>query len=640
MSEMSGAIILEEREGAGGSVGQATPPEAERGRGGGCRAWPRQQTWLCAVPLLIGCVGLGLSLMLLRWIVAGSGPDYLPTDLVDVKGMGQDPIFLSKPSVAPKSPDTPVPTPAPTSPPTPSPSSTARARTRAGSHPNGTTGGRTPHLHNRIGTRITTTTRAPRTHPPAGRDVTPRSTTVRRVGQGSGRNGVPPPRPGTTTTASPSPPARDSTHTRTHERSPKTPASTPTRPHLHVKTVAPTSPHLRSEHFKPCRDKDLAYCLNEGECFIIETLTGSHKHCRCKEGYQGVRCDQFLPKTDSILSDPSTSDHLGIEFMESKDMYKRQVLSVSCITVGISLLGMLCVALYCRNKRQREKLQAHLKESLSPKMSHAPALTSEHSSGVVCALGYTSKSSPRLPCGLQPHKCCKGHRSPPAEGGTVCESVPQSSPSLPAKPRAPPTKKTNRSSPLSSSPDQRHRKRDHHRTVLRRTPPISRARINPIGSSRDSSHAYQHLQEVEASGKEVESLRGPSQQDVGVNMQPALSSRRGGGNTELQCACVGRAAPPSLHNRSVPIIPSFQGQDDVSCMQTVTPEGGASPRDPHPPESAPTSGSEITLLEEPDATPITCTERGVSFGVAQNKPPESQLVDCTPLEQRLPPVGQ
>ncbi|GAA6096972.1 pro-neuregulin-3, membrane-bound isoform [Tachysurus ichikawai] len=26
--------------------------------------------------------------------------------------------------------------------------------------------------------------------------------------------------------------------------------------------------------------------------------------CRCKEGFQGIRCDQFLPKTDSILSDP------------------------------------------------------------------------------------------------------------------------------------------------------------------------------------------------------------------------------------------------------------------------------------------------------------------------------------------------
>uniref|UniRef100_A0A672T9M5 Pro-neuregulin-3, membrane-bound isoform n=1 Tax=Sinocyclocheilus grahami TaxID=75366 RepID=A0A672T9M5_SINGR len=60
-----------------------------------------------------------------------------------------------------------------------------------------------------------------------------------------------------------------------------------------------------STHFKPCQEKDLAYCLNDGECFVIETLSGPHKHCRCKEGFQGIRCDQFLPKTDSILSDPS-----------------------------------------------------------------------------------------------------------------------------------------------------------------------------------------------------------------------------------------------------------------------------------------------------------------------------------------------
>uniref|UniRef100_A0A3P8ZX56 EGF-like domain-containing protein n=1 Tax=Esox lucius TaxID=8010 RepID=A0A3P8ZX56_ESOLU len=63
---------------------------------------------------------------------------------------------------------------------------------------------------------------------------------------------------------------------------------------------------LSSEVFKPCiDDKDLAFCLNEGECSIIETVAGVHRHCRCKEGYQGLRCDQFVPKTDSILSDPS-----------------------------------------------------------------------------------------------------------------------------------------------------------------------------------------------------------------------------------------------------------------------------------------------------------------------------------------------
>lgn len=51
---------------------------------------------------------------------------------------------------------------------------------------------------------------------------------------------------------------------------------------LHVFPLTDTTTYSteRSEHFKPCRDKDLAYCLNDGECFVIETLTGSHKHCR------------------------------------------------------------------------------------------------------------------------------------------------------------------------------------------------------------------------------------------------------------------------------------------------------------------------------------------------------------------------
>nr|XP_013816931.1 PREDICTED: pro-neuregulin-3, membrane-bound isoform-like [Apteryx mantelli mantelli] len=94
---------------------------------------------------------------------------------------------------------------------------------------------------------------------------------------------------------------------RVRQRSPSEVAQAPL-PLNRAATDTTTYSTERSEHFKPCKDKDLAYCLNEGECFVIETLTGSHKHCRCKEGYQGVRCDQFLPKTDSILSDPSMSN--------------------------------------------------------------------------------------------------------------------------------------------------------------------------------------------------------------------------------------------------------------------------------------------------------------------------------------------
>lgn len=101
----SGPVILEEPEGSGGAV----PRGEGQARGQGplrCAVWPRQQTWLCVVPLLIGFIGLGLSLMLLKWIVVGTVRDYVPTDLVDANRIGQDPIFLSKPSGIPKNADT------------------------------------------------------------------------------------------------------------------------------------------------------------------------------------------------------------------------------------------------------------------------------------------------------------------------------------------------------------------------------------------------------------------------------------------------------------------------------------------------------------------------------------------------------
>eukprot|EP00062_Callorhinchus_milii_P017895 gi/632970790/ref/XP_007901843.1/ PREDICTED: pro-neuregulin-3, membrane-bound isoform [Callorhinchus milii] len=151
----------------------------------------------------------------------------------------------------------------------------------------------------------------------------------------------------------------------------------------------------RSEHYKPCRDKDLSYCLNDGECFMIETLAGNNKHCRCKDGYQGVRCDQYLPKTDSILSDPT--EHLGIEFMESQELYQRQILSITCITIGLMVVGMLCVVLYCKTRKQRQKLRDEARElrysksySLQPSPLSGPGLI--------------------LPPQLQPHRCTKAAR--------------------------------------------------------------------------------------------------------------------------------------------------------------------------------------------------------------------------------------
>lgn len=222
MSERSGsstlaAMTLEEP-----GAEQASPRAPGPLRCGPCAVWPRQQTWLCAVPLVMGFVGLGLSLMLLKWIVVGSVQDYVPTDLVDPKGsIGQDPIFLSKPSAMPKGPDISTATTTSVASTTAMVSTTTPLaadgtapvpRTRLGPPVNHSANGSTangdsnhaPHLHNRIGTRTSgtvtiSTTRATRlTPPPSGKEVTPRSTVRKGSGTSNGRTGATNSKPGQT----------------------------------------------------------------------------------------------------------------------------------------------------------------------------------------------------------------------------------------------------------------------------------------------------------------------------------------------------------------------------------------------------------------------------------------------------------
>lgn len=59
-----------------------------------------------------------------------------------------------------------------------------------------------------------------------------------------------------------------------------------------------------------------------------------------------------------------------------------------------------------------------------------------------------------------------------------------------------------RSGSLSPNPD--HRARSAHWSAPRRTPPIPRGRLNPIGGPKCSGPAYQHLQEVDSSETDAE----------------------------------------------------------------------------------------------------------------------------------------
>ncbi|XP_035580196.1 pro-neuregulin-3, membrane-bound isoform isoform X5 [Zalophus californianus] len=553
----------------GGGEGAAEPPRELRCSD--CIVWNRQQTWLCVVPLFIGFIGLGLSLMLLKWIVVGSVKEYVPTDLVDSKGMGQDPFFLSKPSSFPKAMETTTTTTSTASPATPSAGGAASSRTP-----------------NRISTRLTTITRAPTRFP--GHRVpiraSPRSTTARNTAApptvlsttapffSSSTPGSRPPVPGTPSTqAMPSwPTAAYATSSYLHDSTPSwtlspfqdaattsssssssssttTTPETSTSPKFHTTTYSTE----RSEHFKPCRDKDLAYCLNDGECFVIETLTGSHKHCRCKEGYQGVRCDQFLPKTDSILSDPT--DHLGIEFMESEEVYQRQVLSISCIIFGIVIVGMFCAAFYFKSKKQAKQIQEQLKEPQNGKNYSLKASNT------------MAKSENLVKNHVQLQNYSKAERHPVTALEKMMESSfagPQSFPEVPSPDRGSQSVKHHRySRSLSSCCSPGQRSGMLHRNAFRRTPPSPRSRLGGIVGP-----AYQQLEESRIPDQDMIPRQGYSssglknQQNASINMQLPSRETNSYFNSLDQKDLMGYS---STRASSVPIIPSVGLEE--TCMQ-------------------------------------------------------------------------
>ncbi|XP_035580197.1 pro-neuregulin-3, membrane-bound isoform isoform X8 [Zalophus californianus] len=550
----------------GGGEGAAEPPRELRCSD--CIVWNRQQTWLCVVPLFIGFIGLGLSLMLLKWIVVGSVKEYVPTDLVDSKGMGQDPFFLSKPSSFPKAMETTTTTTSTASPATPSAGGAASSRTP-----------------NRISTRLTTITRAPTRFP--GHRVpiraSPRSTTARNTAApptvlsttapffSSSTPGSRPPVPGTPSTqAMPSwPTAAYATSSYLHDSTPSwtlspfqdaattsssssssssttTTPETSTSPKFHTTTYSTE----RSEHFKPCRDKDLAYCLNDGECFVIETLTGSHKHCRCKEGYQGVRCDQFLPKTDSILSDPN---HLGIEFMESEEVYQRQVLSISCIIFGIVIVGMFCAAFYFKSKKQAKQIQEQLKEPQNGKNYSLKASNT------------MAKSENLVKNHVQLQNYSKAERHPVTALEKMMESSfagPQSFPEVPSPDRGSQSVK-HHSRSLSSCCSPGQRSGMLHRNAFRRTPPSPRSRLGGIVGP-----AYQQLEESRIPDQDMIPRQGYSssglknQQNASINMQLPSRETNSYFNSLDQKDLMGYS---STRASSVPIIPSVGLEE--TCMQ-------------------------------------------------------------------------
>ncbi|KPP64913.1 pro-neuregulin-3, membrane-bound-like, partial [Scleropages formosus] len=312
-------------------------------------------------------------------------------------------------------------------------------------------------------------------------------------------------------------------------------------------------------------------------------------------------------------------------------IYKRQVVSISCIATGISLLGTLCVAFYCWNKRRREKLHTHVKESRIQKnyTNH----TSSHMTQSVLKTQYSLQIHKWSICYLKyvdvDFHCANSsfyHTSEQRAGAA-------------------------------------------QRCAARKNSPGSRGRLNPVGGHRDSGPAYHHLKEVEAPEKSAETFRDYLQKDCFLNMQPPLSALEGmqGSKTEVRCSCLDKAAPRSsscspsyqaprvaCRAGSIPIIPSFQGHhSDSSCMQmgdavrssfcTAALSDTVLRNSRHPSSSSSSSSSSLTRGGKQDAVALLLEEAQEQLRVLSHAQRRQEDVALYPAAREtacfLGPVG-
>ncbi|XP_068089790.1 pro-neuregulin-1, membrane-bound isoform isoform X6 [Hyperolius riggenbachi] len=118
----------------------------------------------------------------------------------------------------------------------------------------------------------------------------------------------------------------------------------------------------KTSHLTKCSDKEKTYCVNGGECFVINGITSSTSTkymCKCKPGFTGVRCTA----TDPVRV-IRPEKHLGIEFMEAEELYQKRVLTITGICIALLVVGIMCVVAYCKTKKQRKKLHDRLRQSL------------------------------------------------------------------------------------------------------------------------------------------------------------------------------------------------------------------------------------------------------------------------------------
>uniref|UniRef100_UPI00398F181D pro-neuregulin-1, membrane-bound isoform isoform X1 n=1 Tax=Pristiophorus japonicus TaxID=55135 RepID=UPI00398F181D len=115
-----------------------------------------------------------------------------------------------------------------------------------------------------------------------------------------------------------------------------------------------TSPTPWSGHARACNESERHYCVNGGQCFVINGI--NKLSCQCPNEFTGDRCQNYVMA--------SFYKHLGIEFMEAEELYQKRVLTITGICIALLVVGIMCVVAYCKTKKQRKKLHDRLRQSL------------------------------------------------------------------------------------------------------------------------------------------------------------------------------------------------------------------------------------------------------------------------------------
>ncbi|XP_072112462.1 pro-neuregulin-1, membrane-bound isoform isoform X3 [Mobula birostris] len=111
-------------------------------------------------------------------------------------------------------------------------------------------------------------------------------------------------------------------------------------------TPATTSPTPWSGHARPCNESNRHYCVNGGQCFVINGI--NKLSCQCPNEFTGDRCQNYVMAS----------------FYKAEELYQKRVLTITGICIAVLVVGIMCVVAYCKTKKQRKKLHDRLRQSL------------------------------------------------------------------------------------------------------------------------------------------------------------------------------------------------------------------------------------------------------------------------------------